>query len=468
MVAAVSTPSPHLRRVLRLPDVVLFFVVAVVGLRWIATAAAVGPSAIGIWIAALVTFFVPLGFAVVELASRSPEEGGIYVWTKRMFGDATGFMVAWLYWTSNLVYMPGLLYFGAANVLFALGPGAQHLATNPFYFILFSLAGLGLALWLNVLGAGVGKWLANLGGIATWIPAAVLVGLAAIACAKFGSVTRFAPADLVPKLDLGNALLWSTIAFGFAGLEAASLMGEEIEDAPRTVPRAIVISGVTIAAIYILGTIAVLVSVPVEEVSGIAGILQAVHRVAERGGWSAVTPAVALLVAFGSLGGASAWLSSTSRLPFVAGLDRYLPPAFGRLHPRWGTPHVALAAQAAGAGVIAILGQAGASVKSAYDVLVGMGVITYFVPYLVLFAAYARIEGPYRTPGGRPAVLALAALGALTTLTALVLAALPTADAPNKELAVLKVVGGSAVLAVIGAWIYARGAARSAREAPGQ
>ena len=463
MFAGVSSPEPHLRRVLRLPDVVLFFVVAVVGLRWIATAAAVGPSAIAIWLAALVTFFVPLGFAVVELASRSPEEGGIYVWTKRLFGDATGFMVAWLYWVSNLVYMPGLLYFGAANVLFALGPSAQHLATNPFYFILFSLAGLGLAVWLNVIGAGVGKWLANLGGVATWIPAAVLIGLAAVACAQFGSVTHFTPAALVPKLDLGNALLWSTIAFGFAGLEAASLMGGEIEDARRTVPRAIVIGGAMIAAIYILGTVAVLVSVPAGEVSGLAGILQAISRVADRGGWGAITPAMALLVAFGSLGGVSAWLSSTARLPFVAGVDRYLPPAFGRLHPRWGTPHVALATQAVGAGLIAILGQAGATVKNAYDVLIGMGVITYFVPYLVLFAAYARVEGPYRTPGGRGGVLVLAGLGILTTLTALVLAALPPSDASSKTWAFLKVVGGSAVLAVIGAWIYARGAARSAR-----
>jgi glutamate:GABA antiporter len=452
----VISSDGRLRRALRLPDVVLFFVVAVIGLRWIATAAASGPSGLVLWLVALVTFFLPLGFAVVELASRYPEEGGIYVWARHAFGDFTAFMTAWLYWVSNVVYMPGLLYFGAANALYAFGPKAQALAANPWYFMLVSLAGLALAWWLNAVGAGVGKWLSNLGGVATWIPAGILVALGAVAYARFGPATRITPSTLLPRFDFDHALLWSTIAFGFAGLEAASLMGDEIEDARRTVPRAIVLGGISIAAIYILGTLAILVVLPAQDVSGLAGILQAVDHIGVITGFRAVTPAMALLVALGSLGGVSAWFSSTARLPFVAGIDRYLPPAFGRLHPKWGTPHVALATQAAAAALVAVLGQAGASVKGAYDALVALGVITYFIPYLVLFAAYARMKGDLRTPGGRPAVLVVSALGGATTLIALLLAAVPPADAPDKTLAVAKVVGGSAVLAVVGAVLFAR------------
>lgn len=456
LVAAVISSEGRLRRALRLPDVVLFFVVAVVGLRWIATAAASGPSGLVLWVVALVTFFLPLGFAVVELASRHPEEGGIYVWARHAFGDFSAFMTAWLYWVSNVVYMPGLLYFAAANALYAFGPRAQALAANPWYFMLVSLAGLTLAWWLNAVGTSVGKWLSNLGGVATWIPAGVLVALGAVAYARFGPATPITPATLVPRLDFDHALLWSTIAFGFAGLEAASLMGGEIEDARRTVPRAIVLGGISIAAIYILGTLAILVALPTKDVSGLAGILQAVDHIAVTTGFRAVTPAMALLVAFGSLGGVGAWLASTARLPFVAGIDRYLPPAFGRLHPKWGTPHVALASQAVAAAMVAVLGQAGATVKGAYDALVAMGVITYFIPYLVLFAAYGKMRGSLRTPGGRTGVLVLSALGALTTLIALVLAVVPPPDAPDKTLAVAKVVGGCAVLTILGAILFAR------------
>jgi amino acid transporter len=106
------------------------------------------------------------------------------------------------------------------------------------------------------------------------------------------------------------------------------------------------------------------------------------------------------------------------------------------------------------------LGQAGATVKGAYDVLVSMAVIATFLPYLALFAAMVRLQaeptgpGVIRVPGGAPAAIVLASTGIATTLVAIALAALPPADAPNPALAVAKVVGGSAVLVGAGPLLY--------------
>lgn len=459
----------RLRRALGFRDVVSFYVVAIVGLRWIATAAAVGPSAIVLWLVALATFFLPLAFAVIELSSRHPEEGGIYAWTRRAFGDFAGFLTGWMYWASNLVYMPGLLYFSAASALFVVGERGRGLAQNPAYFLTWALGGMALALILNLVGLRVGKWLSNAGAIGTWVPAAALVGLGAVAAMKFGSASSFSLGALVPSAGFRDVAFWSTVAFAFAGFEAASLMGEEIVDARRTVPRAIVVAGVIIAAIYILGTIAILVALPREQVTGLAGIPEAVDRVASRLGAGAIMPVVALLLALGGLGGTSAWLGSTARLPFVAGLDRFLPAAFGRLHPRWGTPHVSLWTQAVAAAAIAVLGQAGSGVKAAYDALVSMGVIVYFVPYLLLFGAWMRVqkepagEGVVRLPGGRPAVYALATLGMATTLASIGFALVPPADAPHPAWAALKVAGGSLLLTLLGVAVYGLGSARRRR-----
>ena len=113
--------KPTLRRVLRVKDLVFFYVTAVLGMRWVSTAAAAGPSALLIWVLAALCLFVPLAFTVIELSSRYPEEGGIYVWTKHAFGDFAGFMTGWTYWGANLTYLPGLLYFTASTALYIFG-----------------------------------------------------------------------------------------------------------------------------------------------------------------------------------------------------------------------------------------------------------------------------------------------------------------------------------------------------------
>src|SRR5436309_4342275 len=141
----------HLRKAMGLGDLILFYVVTALSLRWIATAAAAGPSSIVIWIIGCVTYFVPLTFCVLELSSRYPEEGGLYLWSKRAFGEFAGFITGWTYWSSNLVYFPGILYFAAGNALFIGGSRWQSLSDNGTYFVVSSLIGLGVATLLNVI-----------------------------------------------------------------------------------------------------------------------------------------------------------------------------------------------------------------------------------------------------------------------------------------------------------------------------
>ena len=123
------------RRVLTFRDLLLYYLVTGFSLRWTATAAAAGPSALVIWVIAALGLFVPLVFTVLELSSRYPEEGGVYVWSKRAFGPFAAFITGWCYWGSNLPYLPGLLYFGAANALYMGGPAWQEWSTNSAYFI---------------------------------------------------------------------------------------------------------------------------------------------------------------------------------------------------------------------------------------------------------------------------------------------------------------------------------------------
>ena len=449
-----------------LGDLVLFYLVTALSLRWIATAAASGPSSLTIWVLGCIGYFIPLVFCVLELSSRMPEEGGIYAWTKHAFGEFPGFMTGWMYWTANLPYYPGLLYFAAGNILFVGGTRWQSLSTSSLYFILFALAGLALGFALNIVGLDVGKWLHNLGAIGAWIPALMLISMGGIAWLKFGSATEFTWRTILPIANFKNVLFWSTVAFAFGGMEGASTMSEEIQNARRNIPRALLAAGVIITLIYLAGTASVLVALPADEASGLQGFMQALSKVADRLGLAPVAPVVAILVTISSIGGVSAWFAASARIPFVAGVDRFLPQAFGRVHPRWRTPYVALAVQAVIATLFIFLGQAGTSVKGAYEFLVSVGVLSYFLPFLFMFTAMIRVQnepaGPevIRVPGGKPVAIVLAVFGLLTTIISSVLACIPPADEPQKLLAVTKIIGSSALMVGAGAVVYWIGRSR--------
>src|SRR5262252_7785724 len=181
----------HLRKAMGFGDLVMFYLVTALSLRWIATAAAAGPSSIIIWIAGCLAYFVPLTLWVLELSSRYPEEGGMYLWSKKAFGEFAGFMTGWMYWTANLPYFPGVLYFAAGNALFMGGDRWQQLSTNRVYFIIAALAGLALGFTLNLIGLNIGKWLHNLGALGTWLPASMLIVMGVVAWYRFGSATHF-------------------------------------------------------------------------------------------------------------------------------------------------------------------------------------------------------------------------------------------------------------------------------------
>jgi len=466
-IAEVGDPNRP-RQVMGFRDLVLFYVITGISLRWIATAAAAGPSSIVIWIGAWLCFYTPLALSVLELSSRYPNEGGLYIWSKRAFGDFSGFMSAWTYWTSNLPYFPAVLYFAASNILFMRQAAWQHLSNNATFYIVFSLLTLTVATLLNVIGLDVGKWLHNLGAIAMWIPVGIVIVMGFVAWHRFGSATAFTVHSMTPSTHLNDLIFWSVLTFAFGGSEAASFMGEEIKNARRTIPLALLLAGVTITICYILGTVCVLLALPSSQVNDLQGLVQAVSKTSSRVGFPGVLPLAAFLISLSNVGAAGAYLAAVARLPFVAGLDRFLPPAFGALHPRWKTPWVALLTQFVLGVVFIFLGQAGTSVKGAYDVLVSMGVITYFIPYLYLFAAMIRLQREpagsdvIRVPGGTVMAKVVATVGFLTTTLTIALSLIPQPDEPNKPLALFKIVGGCGALLLIGAGIYFVGKRRAA------
>jgi amino acid transporter len=450
-------------------DVVLFFITACVNLQWMADSAGGGPSAIFIWLLAFLTLTVPLCLCVIELSSRYPQEGGIYIWSKEAFGDFGGYMTGWTYWLSNLPYFPAVLYFAAGNIIFAGGQRWLHLSDSATFFVTASLLVLALTTIMNVVGMEFGKWLNNAGAVARWMAVLGLIGIGAASFFRHGSATEFSWGTIVPAPEIKHIIFWSTIAFALTGWEAASFMGEEIRDARRTIPRAILTAAPLCLFLYMMGTMAILVVLPSSEVSGLQGVMQAMASAAEGLGIGGVLPVAAVLVTLSAVGSVSVWLGAAARLPFVAGIDDFLPKSFGRVHPKWGTPHVSLIVQAIIAIVCVVLGQAGTTVRGAYEVLVSLAVIWYLIPFLFLFTAMIRLQwkpvepGVWRVPGGRPVAILLAVVGLISILIAIVLAFIPSEEGVNILAAAAKILGGT--LAMLGTGVVFYVVARRRRTA---
>jgi amino acid transporter len=415
-----------------LRDLVLFNIAAVTGIRWLAAAAHTGPGSISLWVLAAALFFVPSAVAVAALSRRFPEEGGIYVWTQRGFGDWHAFFCGWCYWLSNLFYLPSLLLAGIGVAATALG-----FSESSGWLVILSLLILWVASFTNIVGLSVGKWIGNLGGASTYFAGTLIIGLGLAAWVRFGSAT---PIHVAPAWNLDKLNFWSQIAFAFGGLELGAIMGGEIRNPERNVPRAAWIAGFGIAAFYMAGTLAMLVLVPPDRISIVTGIVQAASAAGTRLGMRAMPLVMACAICLGVLGQLGAWIAGSARLPFVIGIDHYLPPVFSRLHSRWGTPHLSILILSGLCTVFVIAMQAGEDLRTGYQLLVDMTVITYFVPFLYLFATAWKYGHRWSS-----------AAGLMVTVVAVVLSFVPPGDISSVSVFEFKLVAGFAVLAG-GAW----------------
>ncbi|HUB50596.1 MAG TPA: APC family permease [Terracidiphilus sp.] len=454
-----SSPT-GLKRTIGFRDMALFYVASGLSIRWIAAAAAAGPSVLVVWIAALVCFFIPLAATVMELSSRYPQEGGMYIWAEQAFGEFAGFFTAWTYWMSNVPYFSAVLYFAAASTLFAFGERGQSLASSAGFFMIFSAGWLAIITLVNIAGLDLGKWLNNISSMGSILPLAIVIVLGAVSYSRFGSALHFSAATLTPHWSMKNAIFWSGVFFAFSGLESGSAMGDEIRNPRQTIPWAILAGGSIMAIGYIAGTAAMLVAVPANAMSGPDALVFGIRALSSHLGLAWLLAPMAVLVSLNGVGNAAAFLSSTSRLPFVAGIHNYLPPVFAKVHPRFRTPWVAIAVYGGAGIVMALLGQAGTNVRGAYDVLVSMAGLTTFLPYFFVFGALIRVQnrpmepGALRIPGGRPVAIMLAVLGLASTLATVVLSTIPSDDDPHPVLAVVKILGLTSILLGAGVVVF--------------
>lgn len=426
---AVSTQSASgtpkgFKKVLRSLDMTLFTVCAILVMDTLAPSAAIGASSISWWVITLVLFFIPYGLITAELGTTYPEQGGLYVWIKNAFGEKWAARTTWLYWINVALWMPSvyILFAGMFSQLFFPEMG------------LWMQIGIGIIMtwitvWIGTMTLETGKWIPNIGAIFKAV-IMIVIGVGAFFYARANGVANdLSFKAILPEWGAGLAFL-PVIVYNFMGFELMSGASGEMKNPGKDIPRAIIISGTLIAVFYIMGTVGILMALPLDQlglVSGIVDTLKILLGGTPVGNAVVVVLGVAALYTF--LANMVTWTIGANRTAAEAAKEHELPEIFGREHPVKKTPTGAFILTGIVSTVVIILyGFMAGNAEDLFWTLFAFSSMIFLMPYLALFPAFLKlrhsdpnIERPYRVPGGKIVAYILAVICELFIVQAVVL-----------------------------------------------
>jgi len=171
--------------------------------------------------------------------------------------------------------------------------------------------------------------------------------------------------------------------------------------------------------------------------------------------WISIPFALMLSLAIAGIG--SAWIGGCSRIPFVAGLDSYMPSWLGKVHPRYATPYAALIVQAIVSGVLVILNFAGAGVQETFQKLLSLAVVLQLVPFVYMFGALVKFAVTEPVPKGqygRTTLFLAGSSGFLTTILGIALVFFPAQQITSLWFYELWMFGGTLFFVGLAAFFF--------------
>ena len=399
-----QTQSKGFKKVLHGLDMTLFTVCAIIVIDTLAPSAAIGASTISWWIITLILFFIPYGLITAELGSTYPEQGGLYIWIKRAFGEKWASRTTWYYWINVALWMPSVY------ILFA-GIFSQMFFPEMSLWVQIAIGILmtWVTVWIGIITLEAGKWVPNIGAILKALIMLVLGIGGFIFASRNGVANDLSLPALLPSWDAGLMFL-PVIVYSFLGFELMSGAGDEMENPGRDIPKAIITSGALIAFFYLFGTVGILMALPLDQlglVSGIIDTLKAILGDSGLGGMIVTLLGIAALYTF--LANMVTWTMGANRTAAEAATEGELPAVFSRLHPVNRTPVGAyIITGIISTLVLVIYGFMAGTNEDLFWTLFAFSSIVFLLPYLAMFPAFlklrsldAEIKRPYKVPGSK-------------------------------------------------------------------
>ena len=379
-------------------------------------------------------FLIPTALVSAELSSGWPKQGGVYIWVKEAFGKKAGFLAIWLQWIENVIWYPTILSFVAGTIGYFIDPS---LANNAYFLCLVIVSSFWGATFINLRGMHSSAMLSNICAISgLLVPMALIIGLGAAWIIGGNPVQiSFDLPSILPHLQ--DKSMWvslTAIILSFCGIEIATVHANDVHNPQHAFPRALIYSVAIILSTLILGSLAIAVVMPAQDINLVAGIMQAFDAFFKRYELAWLMPIVAVMLVLGGLGGVSNWIIAPTKGLLVAAQDGNLPPFFQRVNKN-GAPVTMLIGQAVIVTILSGLFLFMPSVNGSYWLLTALAAQLYMLMYLLMFLAAIKLRlsapshpRPFRIPGGIIGLCFVAGVGMIGVLTTLVVSFIPPSD----------------------------------------
>ena len=457
--------EPALRKELGLWDLVLAQVLCVVGSSWVGVAAKLGRAHVVFWLAAMLTFYVPLAAVVIYLNRLMPLEGGLYQWAKQGFGEMAGFLIAWNLWAYAVVVVGAIIFVVPTDLGYMLGPSWGWLAANRWATLALTGSVMAGITAVAVRGLDIGKWLHNAGSVMILLAYVILLGLPVWALLR-GAIPRFEPLPWEwPKANWFSLAVFGQMTVGaLSGFEYVAILAGECRGAARTIGQSVVISAPVIAVMFILGTSTVLTFIggqPINVIGPIPQTFRAAFGPTGAAGFAAQFGIFLLLAR--AVAGASLIFTGLTRLPMATGWDNLVPRWFARLDERRRTPVNSIYFVAALVMGLILLSLLGVREQEASQLLTLASIVHYAIAYVALFALplFGRAALRRQLPGW---LKVAAGAGMVSSLVALLISVYPVVDVVSRLAFAGKICAVVVVSNMAGVLIYRLGQARNTLE----
>lgn len=413
-------------------------VIAVDSLRTVPITAKLGLPLVSYYIVAALAFFIPVALVAAELATAYPRNGGIYIWIKEAFGQRTGFAAIWLQWVYNLIWFPTILLFIASTCSFIIDPGLNE--NKQFLFITITSL-FWLFTFLNCFGLRLASIVSTIGAIlGTLLPMLGIILMAAYWLLQGNLPVNDFHQSIIPDLSTLHPLaMFIVVIFGLVGIEMSAIHAGDVQHPQTDYPKAILYSAILIILSLVLSALAILVVVPLPNLSLVTGLINAYALFFDTYHLSWLTPILAGLIVIGGLSGVSAWMMGPIKGLSIAAHASDIPKGIYALN-RFQAPYKMLLLQALIFTIISLCFVYIPSVNTAYWWLSDACSQLALVVYIIMFAAFIKLrfsqperERKYKVPGGQFGMWLVAGTGILCSASAFLIGFISPSQIPNTE-----------------------------------